>query len=594
MIHGIALGLILGGAIASPKTFGVTQRDGWWSLSDPSGKPFWSFGVDCVETGVEKSRFNPDNPGYHAWGLFPDDEAWVKDTLTKLRSWGFNTIGAWSAHDKFEKHSGSEALPFAAVLHLGAYNKAPWNDIFSDATRKEVDGAARDQIPGYRDQPNLIGYFTDNELAWWDDTLFFHYLNNLGATERGHLRLLELFREQYGHSLAKLKKDWLTQATTWDEFERAPTVHLRPGGNGMALVNRWTYTMSRYYYELMAATIKKYDPHHLILGERYVQYYNHQSALASRGLVDVTSTNKGADWVDGTLSYYFLDTLTRLTRTPVLITEFYMAARQNQSGNRNSSDAFPIVDTQKERAESFKRNVQAFAKFPNVVGAHWFQFADEPPKGRGDGEDFNMGLVDVYGKTYDLLTKAAAASRPAELRRGPIPKFDATQASIPPAIKDPLSKLKNREKTPTLLDWPRHLALVPSASPYPFGDLYATWEKDNLYLAIYATDFIDERLYENAKIPESERCLWKIDFGQKRAPLEIRYGGKDRPASCSRSDLEIRERTGLQETLIVRIPARSLGLKSLKPGLKLKINSSLTNHSRAESMRWQSTLTLKP
>jgi hypothetical protein len=42
---------------------------------------------------------------------------------------------------------------------------------------------------------------------------------------------------------------------------------------------------------------------------------------------------------------------------------------------------------------------------PYVVGLHWFEWADEPPQGRFDGENCNYGLVDIHDKEYKLLTQ---------------------------------------------------------------------------------------------------------------------------------------------------------------------------------------------
>ncbi len=43
----------------------------------------------------------------------------------------------------------------------------------------------------------------------------------------------------------------------------------------------------------------------------------------------------------------------------------------------------------------------------NVIGADWFQYYDEPKYGRNDGENYNMGLVDIYDQPYEEITLAA-------------------------------------------------------------------------------------------------------------------------------------------------------------------------------------------
>ena len=45
---------------------------------------------------------------------------------------------------------------------------------------------------------------------------------------------------------------------------------------------------------------------------------------------------------------------------------------------------------------------------PRIVGTHWFQFGDEAVTGRGDGENYQIGFVDVCDTPY---AETIAASR---------------------------------------------------------------------------------------------------------------------------------------------------------------------------------------
>ena len=47
-------------------------------------------------------------------------------------------------------------------------------------------------------------------------------------------------------------------------------------------------------------------------------------------------------------------------------------------------------------------------RHPQFVGTHWFQFCDEPTTGRGDGENYQIGFVDVCDTPY---AETIAASR---------------------------------------------------------------------------------------------------------------------------------------------------------------------------------------
>lgn len=40
-----------------------------------------------------------------------------------------------------------------------------------------------------------------------------------------------------------------------------------------------------------------------------------------------------------------------------------------------------------------------------MVGTHWFQYGDQPLTGRGDGENYQIGLIGVCDRPYDETVK---------------------------------------------------------------------------------------------------------------------------------------------------------------------------------------------
>ena len=48
---------------------------------------------------------------------------------------------------------------------------------------------------------------------------------------------------------------------------------------------------------------------------------------------------------------------------------------------------------------------------PELVGTHYFQWADQPSTGRFDGENYNIGLVDVTDRPYPDLVRGAEGRR---------------------------------------------------------------------------------------------------------------------------------------------------------------------------------------
>src|SRR5207237_2643750 len=92
---------------------------------------------------------------------------------------------------------------------------------------------------------------------------------------------------------------------------------------------------------------------------------------------------------------------------PGLVSEWFFAARENRTGNRNNGHLM-TVDSQQERAAGAAVATGNFAAVPEVIGMHWFQYYDHPKGGRADGEDYDFGLVDINNRPYEELTSALA------------------------------------------------------------------------------------------------------------------------------------------------------------------------------------------
>ena len=112
-----------------------------------------------------------------------------------------------------------------------------------------------------------------------------------------------------------------------------------------------------------------------------------------------------------------LDTMYRLTAKPFLIGEFsYRAA---DAGLPNTLPPFfPTLATQTERAQALGTYLRRVIARPYLVGAHWFQYMDQPATGRFDGENQNFGLVTIADDLWPEVTdRLRASSATAAARR---------------------------------------------------------------------------------------------------------------------------------------------------------------------------------
>ena len=516
----------------------TTLKDGVQWLVTPEGKLFYSKGVNIVFPGREDDASRRMQSYY--WGNFyPSLDAWHRAVGEQLAGWGFNTRGGWS------DPSPNIGIALTVDLELGRNSKFHWFDPFSPAMEEATLKLAKELTAPYRNDPLLIGYFSDNEVGWWNSPLFRWYLK--GRWENHTKRVLwEMLYKHYDGQWDRLLVDWVPEENlgSFEDLKQAgASLKLRPGGQGIQVVDRFMYLCAQHYYQLMSRAIKQAHPGALYLGDRLPLYYHQDAVLAMGDSVDVISTNYNIDSPDGWIAPYFFDGLKLLSGKPVLVTEFFFAAAENRSGNRNETARNPFpkpghlmtVATQAERAWGASRAALGFARFSNVVGAHWFQYCDEPLGGRLDGEDYNMGLIDNMNRPYEDVTEmfqrlnpvldmvhseagtprggfnqavAPAAGKdrapgPAGVKCGPDGTAsggaDSGDAVPSPEKAAPVpverASLPIDVRDQSLLEWDKERTRLTGFQierpRVPFGDVHLTWDSKGLYYMGLVNTFVN-------------------------------------------------------------------------------------------------------
>lgn len=565
--------------------FSIRQEaSGWWLVS-PQGQPFYSLGVCVVNQGLARDKFDPENPGYAAWQHYPDPPAWADASLRRLKSWGFTTIGAWSDH-KTLRRSKEQTLWLTPVLHIGSTAGAPWWDMWDPKIIRRMDDVAREQILAVRDDPRLLGYYTDNELGWWNATLFKMTLEQAPSSGQ-RKRLIQLLRETYQNDWNKLLKDFEpVNADSWSGLQRCGLLYLKPGGDGVKLMRRFLGLVAERYYQLAHDIIRKYDRRALILGDRYQSFYYPEVARAAARYVDAVSSNLNANWDDGTFLRSYLDTLHDLTGKPILISEIYLAAAENRSGNRNNQGVYPVVATQPQRAAAVRNTLTGLLQLPYVIGIDWFQYSDEPTHGREDGENFNFGLVDIHDRPYEEVTAAFAALTADPLKASPVTTRPDASAGVPSAPDDPLVQF---ELTRALKHWDRERGFVKPASAYPLADLYICWSPQAIYLGLYALEFVEDAYYQNRSVPKGDRPVWLVQVNGQE-PVRARIGAGREPL-VNDPTVRVENLSGLnlnvRNVAFMELTARRLGKDRFQAGDTIELSSTLLSHGQAYRVEWK-------
>lgn len=351
----------------------------WW-LIDPAGNYFFNKGVVSVQV--------TDTPDAQKalQKKFGDEVNWAIQTKAMLHKLGFNGTGAWTQNEKLQ--TGTQRPVYTDIWNfMRSYGKKRGgtfsqpghtgypNDyifVFDPQFETFCDEHAK-QLASTKDDPYLLGHFSDNELPFKQNALK-NYLS-LPAAEAGHHAAQKWFIEKHGAQATG--KD----ITPQDESEFFEFV-------------------CDHYFRIVSSAIKKYDPNHLFLGSRL-----HGGALrmpevfrAAGRYCDVIGVNYYNAW---TPDLERMQMWEHEAKKPCLISEWYV--KGEDSGMNNTAGAGWIVRAQKERGLFYQNFALALLESKVCVGWHWFKYKDNDPNDKTadpSNTDSNKGIVSGHYKPY--------------------------------------------------------------------------------------------------------------------------------------------------------------------------------------------------
>ncbi|MDP8922818.1 MAG: hypothetical protein M3O34_08075 [Chloroflexota bacterium] len=407
-----------------------THHDGrrWW-LVDPDGFVFWSAGLDCVRpsigtptTGLAAAlSWLPDPGGPYAAAHGRDEDGapsidylvanlirafgperwrgcWAEIALAELRRLGFSTVGNWSDWRVASAARVPYVRPLDECLPRTPLVYRDFPDVF-DPIFEEDAAAYAEQLRETADDPALIGYFLMNEPRWGFATetpAAGMRLNGRSSASRAALG--EFLRDRYG-SDERLAAAWQMPVTLGEvaggEWRRPLTAAAQ------ADLTEFSRVMVGRLFGGLSAACRRVDPRHLNLGARY-HTVPPAWALAGMGSFDVFSMNG----YDRRIPAERLERISGALDRPVLIGEWHFGALDAGL----PSGGISHVRDQAARGRAFRVYAEDAAAHPSCVGAHYFQMYDQSALGRFDGENGNIGFLDVCHRPYAPLAAAARAS----------------------------------------------------------------------------------------------------------------------------------------------------------------------------------------
>ncbi|GAB1308865.1 hypothetical protein KH5_15480 [Urechidicola sp. KH5] len=412
-------GFLNGPQLEAKGYFYTAKHKGKWWFVDPEGYLFWSQGVTGAGIGSATSSENrkhlfPDFSIEKAsnWKLFEDSfkrnninfytlnlkrkygENWEDQhrlvTSGRLKSWGINTYGAWSKTEKGQQH------PYTLIIHpskqgIGKIEKMvdPFSEDFYTDLQQRVS-----RLKHYKNDPWLLGVFVNNELHWGNEMSIPIQVLNLKKSIPARAEMIRLLKKKY-KKIDALNKAW---NVNFDSFKTIK-------GPGKQKFTDAFYTdMHTYFEHFTTAYFKTVQeeleavlPNHLYFGSRFhgnVKNNTRIHKVASR-YCDVISFNIYEYSVKGFKVYTEID-------KPAIIGEFHFGTGSHGVwgvGLRSATDL-------KNQALLYEQYMQDAVNHPQFIGAHWFQWSDQPATGRGgDGENFRIGLVSITDQPYENMTE---------------------------------------------------------------------------------------------------------------------------------------------------------------------------------------------
>jgi len=376
--------------------FRVERIDGRWWFVDPDGHLYLSMAVPGMAGGGAETRPSgreayykalppPEvaaaaaggrgganfpggsTAGFRAWNLFrrygPEWPARAAEMeLRRAEGWGLTSIVARGADTQQRK----PYLAYFNTLPRSNSGDVPMKlglpDVYSDAFARFLDQSAQTQLAPRRDDPWLIGYFIGNEPPW----------------PGRESEVVDMYLAGPPTAMQREIKAWLAQGDTPERRRQ------------------FVVAAFEKYLAMVGAALRKYVPHHLNLG---IRFGGDPPAYISRAahVFDVYSLN----------TYEYeptrqVKTAYELSGRPVIIGEFHFGVPADGLGA-----GLVQVRDRKERGVAYRYYVERAAALPGFLGAGWFIGVDESVTGRMDGENYNIGFLDVTDRAYPELVSAA-------------------------------------------------------------------------------------------------------------------------------------------------------------------------------------------
>ncbi len=384
------------------------QRRGRWTLLDPAGKPFFLKGVAAVNrSGLLKGRKAYRRGPYTATlerKFGSDPRAFRDDAVRRLRTWGFNALGSWCDEDLW-----GGGLAYTVLLDLvesGPVLRTAGTflpDLFDPAWVKAAEDRVRGFCRAHSESRLLVGYFTDNQLGWGmaataakdgDPPMkpggaptLLQWCLALAPGRPAQAAAWDFVTRLHGERLEDAARSWQVPLRSRAQLREWTAKRQAIVSRGfVADAQAFLAEYARRYFQVAADLIRRHDPNHLILGNRFnLPPLAPVAAECRRPSVDVVSvTDYGPNAPEQMEAYH------RATGLPVLAADVTWAKAEFY--NDPAPGEPPGLTADARRLRSGLAVMERMFAVPSVVGYCWYRWVDVPET---PGVKSRFGLVTI-------------------------------------------------------------------------------------------------------------------------------------------------------------------------------------------------------
>lgn len=369
-----------------------------WVVLDPQGRPIFLRGLNHYGNGAHmplnlKARYGTS-------------ESWRRAVRDRHREWGFNylppSIGPseiaadavapvvdedgsprWPAQFRRTpewpaQHFAELNFPFTAFLEVPRQNMSDGGmpDVFSREFRDLVDKRCREFVAPLKDNPNLVGYhFTHNPPWHFTNPGFRRSIVDLvSKSQPAKSEWARLMQRIYG-SVERWRRTYGIPIQSFEEIERVqfPLYGYVSKANEIRDLIAFMRRVCNKWYKVYTDTVRKYDPNHLILGDRNT---THLSPLADFAVyimakyVDFVSINAMGP---KDVVYELMEQITLYWDGPILLGD----TGAGIYNGRHPKSGYMCRDLA-EYEELYSSLMEAGLSHPQLIGFGWCGYYETP------------------------------------------------------------------------------------------------------------------------------------------------------------------------------------------------------------------------